>query len=327
MNPKIMTPRAYLKLEDLFKKINVLHGIAALLRWDAAVMMPKGSSFIRGDQLAVIDAEIHSLINSKRLSFLLDRAEAHAGDLDDWQGANLVIMRRLWVRARALPKRLITALNRATVTADQRWREAKESNNFKRLAPALEKVVNLTREKAEILSLKMGVTPYEALLDEYDPYRRSEEVETLFKELHHLLPPMIYRVIERQADWSPPPAHLFIPKVRQQHLARKIMKTMGFPFNNGRLDESPHPFTEGPPGDIRMTTCYDPNDIMKGLMGVLHETGHALYDFGLPHQWIHQPVGRDMGMTIHESQALLMEMVVGRTRGFFIFAAPLISRI
>ncbi len=61
---------------------------------------------------------------------------------------------------------------------------------------------------------------------------------------------------------------------------------------------------------------------MPGLMGVLHETGHALYDHGLPAVWRHQPVGEARGMALHESQSLLIEMQACRSREFIAFAAP-----
>jgi carboxypeptidase Taq len=101
------------------------------------------------------------------------------------------------------------------------------------------------------------------------------------------------------------------------------MKAMGFPFDRGRLDESEHPFTEGVPGDIRVTTRLDPNEPFSGLLGALHETGHALYDLGLPQDWRDQPVGRDRGMALEESQSLLVEMILCRSRPFVRYVQPL----
>ncbi len=101
------------------------------------------------------------------------------------------------------------------------------------------------------------------------------------------------------------------------------MKALGFPFHKGRLDESLHPFTEGTAEDIRITSRFDKDDFLTGFMGVLHETGHAMYDYGLPQVWATQPVGRDRGMAIHESQALFLEMMIGRSRSFMKFCAPI----
>ncbi|HMD58984.1 MAG TPA: carboxypeptidase M32, partial [Steroidobacteraceae bacterium] len=113
---------------------------------------------------------------------------------------------------------------------------------------------------------------------------------------------------------------------KQRQLIVEIMKAIGFPFDRGRLDEAEHPFTEGVTGDIRVTTRYEPTDPFNGLLGALHETGHAMYDLGTPAAWRDQPVGRDRGMTLEESQSLLMEMIVGRSRAFVQYLQPLLLR-
>ena len=122
-----------------------------------------------------------------------------------------------------------------------------------------------------------------------------------------------------------PLAGKFTPS-KQRALVVEIMKAIGFPFDRGRLDESEHPFTEGVPGDIRVTTRFDPNDLFSGLLGALHETGHAMYDLGLPQDWRDQPVGRDRGMALEESQSLLIEMIICRSRPFVRYLQPLLEK-
>ena len=104
------------------------------------------------------------------------------------------------------------------------------------------------------------------------------------------------------------------------------MRALGFPFDRGRLDESDHAFTEGVPGDVRITTRFDANEPFTGLMGVLHEVGQAMYDLGLPEAWRDQPVGRDRGMALEESQSLLLEMIIGRSRPFLAWLRPLLEK-
>jgi carboxypeptidase Taq len=58
----------------------------------------------------------------------------------------------------------------------------------------------------------------------------------------------------------------------------------------------------------------------------MHETGHSLYTQGEPAGWRWQPVGQDRGMTIHESQSLIIEMQAGRSRAFTRFLAPLLRQ-
>jgi carboxypeptidase Taq len=102
------------------------------------------------------------------------------------------------------------------------------------------------------------------------------------------------------------------------------MTAVGFDFSRGRLDVSLHPFCVGSAGEARITTRYDESTFVPALMAVLHECGHALYEQGRPHAWRHQPVGAARGMSLHESQSLLIEMQAGRSREFVTFLAPLV---
>ena len=148
----------------------------------------------------------------------------------------------------------------------------------------------------------------------------------MFKALSRRLPALIREVIALQEKQPLLPLAGKFTAGKQRALTIEIMKAIGFPFDRGRLDESQHPFTEGVPGDIRITTQFDPNDVFSGLLGALHETGQAMYDLGLPQEWRDQPVGRDRGMALEESQSLLMEMVVCRSRAFVHYLKPLLEK-
>jgi carboxypeptidase Taq len=117
------------------------------------------------------------------------------------------------------------------------------------------------------------------------------------------------------------------PIEAQRRAAVTLMERIGFDFAHGRLDVSAHPFCGGTPDDVRITTRYSEGDFARALMGVLHETGHALYQRGLPAEWRLQPVGRARGMAMHESQSLLLEMQVCRSQAFLTYAAPMLRAI
>jgi carboxypeptidase Taq len=51
-----------------------------------------------------------------------------------------------------------------------------------------------------------------------------------------------------------------------------------------------------------------------------------MYDIGMPASWRDQPVGRDRGMALEESQSLLLEMVIGRSAPFLRFLLPLLQK-
>jgi carboxypeptidase Taq len=321
-----MSASPYKQLEQEFKRLHAFRGALSLLRWDAAVMMPRGSADIRGEQLAALETEYHALLTSPRITRLLDRAQANAQGLIDWQIANLHEMRRQRDHAIATPVSLISQLARATSRAEVQWLEARHQGRFELFAPHLEEVVSLVRDKAALLGQALNLGPYDALVDEFSPGITTTDIETVFKALSRRLPSLIREVTGLQESRPLKALAGKFPPAKQRALVVEIMKAIGFPFDRGRLDESEHPFTEGVPGDIRVTTRFDSSDLFSGLLGALHETGHAMYDFGLPQDWREQPVGRDRGMALEESQSLLLEMLVCRGRPFVTYLCPLIAR-
>ena len=321
-----MAASPYQQLEQEFRRLHAFRGALSLLRWDAAVMMPRGSADVRGEQLAALETEYHALLTAPKITRLLDRAQANAQGLEDWHVANLREMRRQRDHAIATPPTLITRLARATSRAEVQWLEARQTNNFELFAPHLEEVVTLVRDKAALLGQALNLQPYDALVDEFSPGITTQDIDTLFKALSRKLPGLINEAIELQSGEPLLPLAGKFTVSRQRQLVVDVIKAIGFPFERGRLDESEHPFTEGVPGDIRITTRFDPTEPFTGLLGALHESGHAMYDLGLPQDWRDQPVGRDRGMALEESQSLLLEMIVGRGRGFVRYIKPLIEK-
>jgi carboxypeptidase Taq len=321
-----MSASPYTQLEQEWRRLHAFHGALALLRWDAAVMMPRGSADVRGEQLAALETEHHALLTTPRITRLLDRAQANAQGLADWQVANLREMRRQRDHAIATPVSLISRLARATARAEVAWTEARRANSFELFAPHLEEVLQLVRDKAALLGQALGLPAYHALVDEFSPGLSAEDIDAIFRALSRRLPGLIRESLAQQAERPALPIAGKFAAGKQRALVVEVMRALGFPFDRGRLDESEHPFTEGVPGDIRVTTRFDGADLFTGLLGAMHESGHAMYDLGLPQAWRDQPVGRDRGMALEESQALLLEMFVGRSRAFVAYLLPLLEK-
>ena len=235
-------------------------------------------------------------------------------------------MRRQRDFAIATPVALVSRLAKAASKAEAKWLHARETGKFEDFAPHLEEVVNLVRDKAQLLGQARNLSPYDALVDEFSPGLTSAEIDAMFKALARRLPAMIRDVLDQQERRPVLPIVGKFSASKQKALAIEVMKAVGFPFDRGRLDESEHPFTEGVPGDVRVTTRFDTADPFTGLLGALHETGHAMYDVGMPLEFADQPVGRDRGMALEESQSLLMEMIVCRSRPFVKYLRPLLEK-
>ncbi|HTS91435.1 MAG TPA: carboxypeptidase M32 [Stellaceae bacterium] len=314
-----MTP--YRTLESRFTRIGTLGEAAAMLQWDAATLMPAGSAPARAEQMATLKVISHEILNQDDTGDLLAAADAQ-NDLDRWQRANLREMRRDWLHATAVPPDLITALTKACSACEMVWRKARPQNDWQAVQPYLQKVLDLVREVGAAKAARLGKTPYESLLDEFEPGGSTVEIDRLFDDLAGMLPGLIEGAIAHQR--APLPLQGPFPVATQRAVGAELMKRLGFDFEHGRLDVSLHPFCGGTPDDVRITTRYDEDDFTGALMGVLHETGHAMYERGLPAAWRRQPVGDARGMSVHESQSLLVEMQACRSREFLEFAAPLL---
>lgn len=317
-----MTP--YQQLESTFRKAALIDEASSFLSWDASVNMPDGSAESRAEQLATLRVLSHEMLTAPAIADWLAAAEGAKESLGEWQRANLREMRRSWVHRVAVPPNLVAALTRACSACEMAWREAKPSGDFAAVLPKVKEVLRLTLEMGQAKAAKLGTGLYDALLDQYEPDGRAAEIDSIFADLAAFLPGAIARAIEAQAKHPAEEPKGPFATERQRALSLDLMGRVGFPFAQGRLDVSRHPFSGGTPDDLRITTRYDEDDFARALMGTLHETGHALYEAGLPKAWRRQPVGEARGMAMHESQSLLLEMQVCRSREFVSFAAPIV---
>lgn len=314
----------YQSLENRFRRLFALRDAEAFLTWDLAAMMPPGGADGRAEQLAQLRAVQHNLLAAPDMGELIEKASG--GGLTDGEAANLREMRVLWRRAVALPEDLVTELSRANSACETAWRAARPASDFAAILPHLERALARIREKAGILSEALGLAPYDALLDAYEPGGRAADIDPVFDDLVAFLPGFLKEVLAHQAGQPAVirPKGPFAVETQRQ-IGLRFMKLLGFDFNHGRLDISLHPFCGGSNEDVRITTRYNEDEFTSSLMGVLHETGHALYEQGLPRKWRNQPAGDARGMSMHESQSLLIEMQVCRSAPFLRHAAPILA--
>ncbi|MFE0755158.1 carboxypeptidase M32 [Inquilinus sp. NPDC058860] len=313
---------AYSEIAAHFGRIAALSNAIGILDWDNATMMPKGAAETRAESLALLQVLRHGMITDPRLSDWLPEAEADNA-LGEWERANLREIRRLWTVQTVVPAELVEASSKAISACEMAWRQARADSDFASLLPKLQEVLRLQREIGRAKGEALGLPAYDALLNDYEPGGRSERIDALFDDLAEFLPGFTEEVLAIQArrPATPRPEGLF-PVEAQRALGVAMMGVLGYDFDRGRLDVSTHPFCGGADNDVRITTRYDEADFTRALMGVLHETGHALYEQGRPQAWMNQPVGQARGMSLHESQSLLMEMQACRSREFITFAAP-----
>lgn len=314
---------AYATLARRFARMGHIANALGILGWDKDTTMPSGAAHSRAESIATLSVLHHGIMTGPDMADLLAAAPEPA---DAWQAANLREMRRLHAHAMAVPPDLVEAASRAASRCEMAWRSARRDSDFASLLPSLTEVLERTREVAQAKAAALGLSPYDALLDQYDPGTRQTDIDPVFDRLAAELPGLISGALEQQRAHPAPtlPRGPFATSA-QAALGQTMMRTVGFDMTRGRLDVSLHPFCGGAEDDVRITTRYEEGDFLNALMGVLHESGHALYEQGLPRDWHSQPVGAARGMSLHESQSLLMEMQVCRSAGFMAWAAPVIA--
>jgi len=313
-----MTPNAALRAR--FARIATINEAAAVLSWDASAMMPPGGAAARGDQLAVLAGLAHQALTEPAAA---DQLAAAAEPTDPWEQANLGLMRHLHLRATALPADLVEAQSRANSACEKVWRQARRNKDFKAVLPYLAEVLKLVRESATAWGEKLDLLSYDALMDGFQRGIGTKDVAPIFTAYEQFLGDHLEAIEARQAARPDPlrPKGPF-PAGVQEALCRKLSARVGLDYDHARLDRSAHPFCGGTPTDVRITTRYDELDFTGALLGVLHETGHALYERHLPEQYSRQPVGEAAGMATHESQSLIVEMQACRSDPFLQFLAP-----
>ena len=316
---------AYISLEHRFARLSALGDASGILGWDQQTTMPLGAAGRRSEQLATLAVLSHEILIAPETADLLDAAEQGATGLKTWQQANLREMRRTHAHATALPADLVEARSKAASRCEIAWRQARADADFAAIAPLLSEVLTLEREAGVAKGAALGLSPYDALLDGYDPGMRQARIDPLFADLRAEFPELLAQVLARQAAQGPAlPLDGPFPADVQRAIGLRLMDVVGFDATRGRLDISAHPFCGGATDDVRITTRYDEADFSTALMGVLHESGHALYEQGRPRDWLSQPVGSARGMTLHESQSLIMEMQACRSPAFVAYLAPIL---
>jgi len=309
----------YDRLIAKLKRAHVLNSISGLLGWDEQVNLPPDSADQRADQLALMAELAHEAASDPELEGILSALEADRIQLSSDRAVVVRHARRDYDRVTKLPATFVTERARHTSAAYHAWAQAKAKNDFASYAPMIQKHLALARQEAAFMG--WGDRPYDYAIDKHDPGMTAHAVDALFTELKAGLLPLVKRIL---ASPDKPRTGLFqgFPVDEQRAFLREVTETLGFNYRRGRIDVSLHPFCEGSGADVRMTTRFQEDEPLDSLFSSIHETGHGLYEQGLPLIDQGTPLGQSIGMGVHESQSRLWENQVSRSRAFWTHFEP-----
>ena len=319
---------SFAKLDELGRKLEALEHALAILGADEATHMAVGGGEKRAEAMASLAGMLHTRATAPEIADWIEAAEAEP--LNEDQQSALREFRRQYTNLTCLPSDFVERQTTARMRSEQLWRDLRGKNDWAAFLPALQNVVSLVREEAAMRADKLGLDPYDALMEQFDPGNRVAEITPVFTELKSFLKDFVPEALgvqeERLARTPLKPLSGNYPIERQRELGLAMMTAVGFDLTHGSLAVSHHPFCGGVPTDVRITTRYRTNEFLSALMGVLHETGHALYEQNLPAEWAHWPLGKARGMAVHESQSLFVEKQLGRNPAFWTWALPVVEQ-
>ncbi len=315
---------SFATLDALCRKLDSLSHALSMLGVDEAVMMPEGGGEKRAEAIASLSGLYHDMATAPHIADVIAKAERET--LDEAQRIALTEFKRSYINRTCLSSAFVQKQTGQRLRCEQLWRQLRPSGDWKNFLPAFSAVIDTMREEAALRAAALNLSPYDALAEQYDPGARVADIEPVFADLKTFLKSFIPKAVEKQKSKTVKPLGLHYAIDAQKALGLEVMAALGFDFNHGRLDISHHPFCGGVPSDVRMTTRYREDEFLSALMGIMHETGHGLYEQGLPKAWSHWPSGQARGMAMHESQSLFVEKQIGRNPAFWDWAIPLLKK-
>ncbi len=315
------------ELCQLAREAALLESVEALLNWDERTYMPEKAGPYRAEQITYLAGQIHKLRTNPRLGDLLGELKSSelAQDPHSDAGTTIRQLARDYEKRCKLPPKLVEELARAAVLGQQAWVEARKHNDFKSFAPHLKNLFELKRQQAEALGYEES--PYDALLDDFEPDAKTSAVKKVLADLREELVPLVQAIAASSKKPRKEILQRTYPTTTQALFGTAAAKAIGFDFTSGRLDITHHPFCSGMgPNDCRITTRYHENFFPSAFFGILHEAGHGIYDQGLRSEQFGLPPGTYLSLGIHESQSRMWENLVGRSRPFWEHFYPQLQR-
>ncbi len=317
------------KLISILQETQHITSAISLLSWDQECYMPKGAGAARAAHLSYFMGLQHERqIGPTLQAALSEWVDLETGSLkteaSGWEDAAQALLHEVWRdyhHATRLPSDFVRTLALETSLAHQVWIEARQNNDFALFAPNLKRIIALKKQETDYLGY--SESPYDALMDCFEPGMTVAKIAPLFEALKNKLLPLLEKIRQSPVTANETLFRLFYDPQKQWDFGLDILKNMGYDFEMGRQDRSVHPFTTSfHPTDVRVTTRVDAHDLCSSLFSSIHEGGHGLYDQGLSKKYYGTPLGDAISLGIHESQSRLWENSVGRSRAFWTHFFP-----
>ena len=304
----------YKEYVERMQKIADVKFSAAVLQWDQETYMPVKGGDARARQLATLTEIAHEWITAPSFGDLLTELNGRT-DLQVDQQRNVTLTLEDYEKQKKFTPAFVRQLSETTSRSFNSWIKARQENSFAVFRDDLAQLVELKKQEADLAGYEQH--PYNALLDQYEKGSTVSLLDNAFDQVRAPLKELRDLILAQ-----PPVDDSFLkqhfPKSKQWDFGMEVIRSMGFDLEAGRQDISEHPFTTNfNRFDVRLTTRIDESDFGNMLWSCIHETGHGLYEQGLPEKYYGLPLGEYASLSVHESQSRLWENNVGRSKAWW----------
>ena len=315
----------------LLKKMYDIYDLGKVIKvldWDKEVNMPPGGLEGRSQQIATISRLKHELFTSEEFGDLISKSEEEVIGFayESFEASLIRCLKKSYSKTKKLTVAYINKENDLSSRARFAWGKARQESDYKQFQPLMQEVIEACREKAELYGYEE--TPYDALLDNYETEAKTKEVSIILDKLKKDLVPFLELVNASKFKVDDSFLYQSFPIDKQKEFAIQISKSVGYDYQRGHLGTVVHPFcTNFNKNDVRITTRWHENFLNAGIFGVLHESGHALYEQGMDDSLKRTELCNATSLGIHESQSRMNENMVGRSLGFWQKNFPLLKNL
>ncbi len=309
------------------KEIITLGSLGGVAQWDLETYMPPRGIGLRSEQLGVLSQIVHRMSTDSERGKLISAAEKEKGNLEYVDQREIYLTRKWYDESTKVPEKLVAALAKQRAIAVDTWKKAKAAKDWKMFEPELQKTVELSIERAEVLKEVKGTsTIYDTLIDDFERGMTADEISRVFKELRDGLVPLTQKCADATTGLDTSFLKRKVPIEIQRKLATDLCTLVGYDTTTdkagGRIDEVEHPFTIGKYDDVRITIKYHEDNFSSAVTTILHEAGHALYNQNLDPEFKYRAIGSSSSSGIHESQSRFIENMIGRSIEFWEYYFP-----
>ncbi len=306
----------YERLQTYLDKRAALLSAMTLMEWDNETLAPVKAAEKTARCMGILTEGLyHSIVNAEAIGLIHQLQEEE--DLTEIQKAVVRTLAKELEKLEKISPKDERAYSELVSRSQMVWQKAKVEDDYDTFAPYLEQVVDMTR-KRNACCRKEGQRLYDVSLYEYEEGFGIQELDVFFAELKKTIVPLLKRIQESGVQPNTDFVYRTYEVEKQKQFNLWLAEYLGFDLEKGVIGESEHPFTTNLHNeDVRITTHYDPNNLLSAIFSTIHETGHALYEMHIPDEMTLTPVGSGASCGMHESQSRMMENMIARSRAFW----------